>query len=170
METRPREGTAVGCEGTARRTQECWRRKPGQSSRPRALPRDAERAGSPWQHLFSRPIPASTSTRVGSPRAGSPTPAIASAAPLCPKRATHSPRPPPDGLSHSNRYPALFYQGSSHVSITTSSPFRPTGSCLGTSETYFGRRSKCRGGDETLRGGVIEEEMRSFSTCAQTVK
>lgn len=42
------------------------------------------------------------------PRAGSPTPA----APLCPKRATHSPQPPPDGLSSSNRYPALFYQGS----------------------------------------------------------
>ena len=45
LETRPREGTAVGCEGTARRTQECWRRKPGQSPRPGALPRDAERAG-----------------------------------------------------------------------------------------------------------------------------
>lgn len=31
-------------------------------------PRDAERAGSPWQHLFSRSIPASTSTREGSPQ------------------------------------------------------------------------------------------------------
>ena len=51
---------------------------------------------------------------------------------------------------------------------------RNAGSCLGASETDFGGRNTCRGGDETRalspRGCVIKEEMKSFFMCVQTVK
>lgn len=107
LETRPREGTAVGCEGTARRTQESWRRKPGQSPRPGALPRDAERAGHHGNVSSRAPSPPPQAPGWAPQELAHPPPPIASAAPLCPKRATHSPQPPPGGLSHSNRYPAL---------------------------------------------------------------